>query len=225
MCPPGKLPADVSWEGLGLVPIDIQAEDKCGKKASTICAIQPEATLGRLLHVWAEQFGMEPAQVCFKLDGKVLGTEVTPASLGLSTQTHRPHVLLATPRPASSAAAPGSAAASSSEAASSSASAAAPEPAEDPGKSVGGAGEHEHLMGVAAPGSAAASSSEAASASASAAAPEMSAENPGTSVGGAGKYDHLMWFNHKCQYLQLSYPEKNKSCHICEFQEHASSSS
>ena len=27
-------------------------------------------------------------------------------------------------------------------------------------------------------------------------------------MGGAGKYNHLMWFNHKCQYLQLSYPEK-----------------
>ena len=155
---------------------------------------------------------MEPAQVCFRLDGVVLGADMTPAFLGLSTQAHRPHVLLATPSPASSGAAPGSAAASSSEAASSSASAAAPEPAEDPGKSVGGAGEHEHLMGVAAPGSAAASSSEAASASASAAAPEMSAENPGTSAGGAGKYEgkyeHLMWVNHKKEYVQLSYPQK-----------------
>ena len=210
MCPPAKLPADISWEGLGLVPIEVQAEDKCGQKASTICAIEPDAALGQLLHVWAGHFGMEPAQVRFKLDGLVLGTDVTPASLGWSTQARSPYMLLATPSPESSAAAPGSAAASSSEAVSSSASAAAPEPAEDPGESVGGTGEHEHpspASSAAAPGSAAASSSEAVSSSASAAAPEP-ADDPDQSVGGASKHEHLMWVCQAKEYVQLSYPTK-----------------
>ena len=211
MCLPAKLPADISSEGLGLVPIEVQVEDKCGQKASTICAIEPDAALGQLLHVWAGHFGMEPAQVRFKLDGLVLGTDVTPASLGWSTQACSPYMLLATPSPESSAAAPGSAAASSSEAVSSSASAAAPEPAEDPGESVGGAGEHEHpspASSAAAPGSAAASSSEDVSSSASAAVPEMPAEDPGKSVGGASKHEHLMWVCRAKEYVQLSYPTK-----------------